>query len=61
MTMTQQHLKFGPRSRVLKESIRSGNTMLIDHQLLSMARTIHLTPQGTIIYYSIVYIGLVFK
>ena len=61
MTMKLQHLKFGPRSRVLKKSTRSGNSMLIDHQLLSMAQKILLTPQGMIIYYSLLFIRVVFN
>ena len=61
MTMKLQHLKFGPRSHVLKKSIRSGNSMLIDHQLLSMARKILLTPLGMIIYYSLVFIRVGFN
>ena len=61
MTMKLRHLKFGPRLRVLKKSIRSGNSMLIDHQLLSMARKILLTPQGMIIYYSLLFIRVVFN
>ena len=42
-------LKFGVKSRVLRENLPEESFLLIGPQSLLMARTMHLTHQGTFI------------